>query len=212
MIKQIYLQHPGGLYYYRCHNIKIDRLVSFPALKQYLHDMFDKCPNEYFNGGPRSSMLKFKLDNLDLRSVSGHEVNSLARNALKHSNEESNHSKVESYMLEHDSNTIAVEVPLWLHNNEIANFKELFKEVRPLTGHVDVLRIEDGKVWIWDYKPNAHREKYAATQIFFYALMMSKRTGIGIEHFRCGYFDDRNAFVYKPEIQMAGSYELKDFI
>ncbi len=213
MIKQIYLQHPGGSYYYRLHNIKIDKLVRFSSLKSYLHDMFDKCPNEYFNdGGPRCSMAKFKLSDLDLKSIAGHEVNSLAKNALKYSDEESAHSRVESYMLERDANTIAVEVPLWLHANEIANFKELFKDVKPLTGHVDVLRIEDGKIWIWDYKPNAHREKFAATQIYFYALMMSKRTGIGMEHFRCGYFDDKNAFVYKPELKMSGSYELKEFI
>ena len=212
MIKQSYLQHPGGLYFYRVHNIKLNRLSSHTRLKSYLNDMFTKCPNEYFNGGPRSSMLRFRLDGLDVKSVSGHEVNALASNALKHNGEDSNHAKVESHMLENDDNTVAVEVPLWLQPDEIDNFKELFKENRPLTGHVDVLRIEDKNIWIWDYKPNASRERFAATQIFFYALMMSKRTGINLENFRCGYFDERQAFMYKPELKMIRSYELKDFI
>ena len=66
-------------------------------------------------------------------------------------------------------------------------------------GHIDVLRVEDGAIWVWDYKPNASLEKYAATQVFFYALMLSKRTGIPLEKFRCGYFDSYNCYMFKPE-------------
>jgi len=43
------------------------------------------------------------------------------------------------------------------------------------------------------------REEYASTQTYFYALMLSKRTGIPLENFRCGYFDSHYAFMFKPE-------------
>ena len=64
------------------------------------------------------------------------------------------------------------------------------------------LRVEGKNIWVWDYKPNANKEKYAPTQIFFYAYMLSRRTGIPLENFRCGYFDHKFAFAYKPEREL----------
>ena len=104
-------------------------------------------------------------------------------------------------MLENDENTIAIEVPLWLEANEIELYENLFQSKNPLTGHIDLIRIEDGKIWIWDYKPSAKREKYASTQVYFYALMLSKRTGIPLDNFMCGYFDSANCYIFKPEPQ-----------
>jgi hypothetical protein len=78
-------------------------------------------------------------------------------------------------------------------------FREFFQEEGPLSGHIDVLRLEDGKIWVWDYKPKAEKEKYATTQTFFYSLMLSKRTGIPLDKFMCGYFDEKTSFVFKPD-------------
>lgn len=162
--------------------------------------MFDDCPHDLFNSGPRGSALKFKVPDLDVSCLMEHEVCALAELGLKYNAEryKSNHSKVQMFMLENDKKSIALEVPIWLRSSEIDNFSELFNCTEPLTGHIDVLRIEDDKVWVWDYKPNAHREKYATTQTYFYALMLSLRTGIPLEKFRCGYFDQNYAFVFKP--------------
>ena len=84
---------------------------------------------------------------------------------------------------------------------ELEAFKALFGCEEPLTGHIDVLRVEDGKVWVWDYKPNATKEKYAHCQVLFYCLMLAKRTGIPLDRFRAGYFDEDTAFVFKPEVE-----------
>ena len=62
-----------------------------------------------------------------------------------------------------------------------------------------------------NFKPNAIREKYAATQVYFYALMLSKRTNKDLEDFRCGYFDNDYAFVFKPELKMINRKTLFDF-
>jgi hypothetical protein len=127
-----------------------------------------------------------------------HEVALLARMGLDSNYYQDAHSNVQMFMLSYDEKTIAIETPIWLLPEELEQYKKLFKEEKPLTGHIDILRIENNKIWVWDFKPNAHREKYATTQTFFYALMLSKRTGIPLNEFMCGYFDDKNTYIFNP--------------
>ena len=101
-------------------------------------------------------------------------------------------------LLNVDPKTVSVEVPLWLDSHELEHYETLFGSTEPLSGHIDILRIEDGKVWIWDYKPAAAKEKWASTQLNCYAHMLSARTGVPLEHIRCGYFDAETSFVFKP--------------
>lgn len=215
MIKQISFDH-GWYYFYRLHSSKTELLCNgcHNSLKKYLNEVFENCPNEYFHTGPRGSRLKFKLNNLNLIETKNHELSKLTSLGLKENDNryKSAHSKVQVFMLENDGNTLAVEVPLWFEPEEMTAFNELFGSNEPLTGHIDVLRIEDGLIWVWDYKPNASLEKFAATQVFFYALMLSKRTGIPLDKFRCGYFDSANAYMFKPENKLLNPHSLKNFI
>ena len=201
VIKQVFFNHRGGKYVYRMHTEKIRKLCTgkFNAVKEYLYEMLESCPSEYFNDGPRGSCLRFNLvDNTVI--VTGHGVSVLAKYGLEVNRERFSdaHSRIQSFMLENDNNTLAMEVPIWLLPKEFAGYKALFKSDGVLTGHIDILRIEDGKIWVWDYKPNAKNERYATTQTFFYAYMLHRRTGIPLEKFRCGYFDHYYAFIYKP--------------
>lgn len=157
----------------------------------------DECPNEYFAKGPRSSQLRMKFD-VDTVKIKGHEVSELARQGLALDQYSTAHTNVQMFMLQNDDKTISIEVPIWLFDKELPGYFDLFNSEDVLTGHIDALRIEDGLVWVWDYKPNAHKEKYATTQTNFYAIMLSQRTGVPIDKFRCGYFDDEHAFVFKP--------------
>ncbi len=204
VIKQTSFKH-GWFYHYRVHNLKSKELLKeYSELYNYLYDMFDNCPHEYFEGGPRGSALKFNIGMLNKKQIIGHEVSSLTKVGLE-ANEnryKSAHSKVQVFMLENDNSTIAVEVPIWLQAEELKTYQDFFNSNEPLTGHIDVLRIEDGKIWVWDYKPGACKEKYACTQTFFYALMLSKRTGIPLENFRCGYFDEFFAYVFEPKEEL----------
>lgn len=203
MILHKSFDHLGGYYHYRLHQLKAKELCNngSASLKKYLEGLFNNCPNSYFIGGPRSSGLKLTLKNLNLRSVKNHEVCTLAKEGLDANSERyaTNHSRVQVFMLENDGNTIAVEVPLWMEEKEHIDFQSLFKSMKPLTGHADLLRVEDDKVWIWDYKPSARKELFAATQVYFYSVMLSKRTKIPLEDFRCGYFDHKDSFIFKPE-------------
>lgn len=148
-------------------------------------------------------MLKFRLP-CNLMEIKGHEVSTLASLGLEFNKDRfpDKHSQVQTYMLENDHHTVAMEVPLWMEQQELESYQRLLESGKPLTGHVDVLRVEGDKIWIWDYKPNAGKEKYAATQVYFYALMLSRRTNLSLDHFRCGYFDHQRAFVFQPTQQL----------
>ena len=94
--------------------------------------------------------------------------------------------------------------------SEHALMKKLeFLGNEPLTGHIDLLRVDNNKIWVWDYKPGALKEKYAATQTYFYALMLAKRTGISLDNFRCGYFDTAHALMFKPKEEMLESKDIE---
>jgi len=199
VIKHTSFKH-GWYYHYRVHKAKSEMLEpKFASLKSYLFNMFTDCPHEFFSTGPRGSRLKFSVP-LSILDASNHEVCKLAELGLKINKDRfsSAHSKVQVFMLENDNKTLAMEVPIWANANELKIAYPSWKINPPLTGHIDILRMEDGKIWIWDYKPNAAKEKYAATQVYFYALMLSIRTGIPIDKFGCGYFDNINAFIFKP--------------
>lgn len=200
MILKASLKHGGyEAYQFRIHKNKMSDLCvgKFDGLKRYLQDVMVDCPHQYFLEGPRSSVLKFRLP-VELKNVTNH-VEILARIGLESNYYNNAHMNVQMFMLAYDSKTIAIETPLWLLPEEYESFKKIFDSEKPLSGHIDILSIEDGKIWVWDYKPNAHREKYAATQVYFYALMLSKRTGIPLENFMCGYFDDRNTYIFDPD-------------
>ena len=194
--------HHGWFYHYRVHCKKTDSLCGngYSSLGGFMAKMLSECPDHYFDTGPRSSSLKFDVNTKPAR-VDGHEVCKLAELGMQTGRYKTAHSNVEVYMLENDSSTIAVEVPIWLQPHELEAYRALFDSEEPLTGHIDILRVEDDSIWIWDYKPNAEKEKHADCQVLFYAIMLSKRTGIPLEKFRCGYFDEKTAFVFKPEIE-----------
>jgi len=199
LIKHVLFDH-GWWYNYCIHENKSSALLNNrKTLKDFLYSLFEECPHEYFLSGLRCSKLKIPV-RCDIESVSNHEISLLSRYALEINSKayKSSHLKVQMFLLEHDKKTVAIEVPVWLLPEELHKFGDYFKSNGPLTGHIDILRIEDEKIWVWDYKPNAAAERYAATQTYFYALMLSARTGIPLEKFRCGWFDSHSAFVFKP--------------
>lgn len=192
----------GWFYHYRFHVPKLAQLccAELSPLVGYMEKMMQECPDHYFLTEPRSSALRFDVSTNHTR-VEGHEVSKLAELAVKNGRYRTAHSNVEVFMLENDANTIGVELPVWLYPHELDFYRALFNCEEPLSGHIDLLRVEDDNIWIWDYKPNADKEKYASCQVLFYAIMLSKRTGIPLDRFRCGYFDEASAYIFKPSIE-----------
>jgi len=198
MIKNKVFKH-GWFYNYRLHVPKTDVLCSngLSPLKNYLTDVFDSCPNDYFNNEVRSSKLKMELP-IELHHTSGHEMCLMADRCFE--DFKKSHNSIQSFMLEHDNKTISTEVPLWLTHLETKNV--IPNAAAELTGHIDLLRIENNKIWVWDFKPKAIKEKYAAGQTFMYSLMLSSRTGIPLKNFACGYYDENDAFVFQPDMNI----------
>jgi len=200
MIKQTPFKHRKLFYHYRIHSKKL-RLMpkNLKNLELYLYDMLENCPNEYFEKGLRSSELKFQIDKLKIYEINGHELCALTKQALNQEIKKTSHTKVQCYCLQNDNKTIAVEIPVWLFLEESEELKKISDSKNPLTGHIDLLRNEEGNIWVWDFKPKAEKEKFAATQVLFYTLMLSKRTKIPLKYFRCGYFDEKKAFIFEPK-------------
>lgn len=173
-------------------------LLTPKKLQKYLIDMSSKCPHEKFLTGPRSSALKIKSLAKPIE-VPANDVCCLAAEGLEWGMQGTAHGNVQLHMIKNDPKTIGVEVPLWLDEDEFDTFGLKFNEPGPISGHIDVVRIEDDKIWIWDFKPKAAKEKYADMQVLMYALILSHRTQIPLEEFRCGYFDQHTSYVFEPK-------------
>lgn len=190
------LNHPWPYHYF--YHEDHDSLESFQEILSFHNEMKSNCPHEKFLSGPRSSSLKFD-SKAKLIQIPNHEICTLAKNGLDWGMQGTAHGNVQLWMMRHDPKTISIELPLWLSEDELSEYGFSYETKGSLSGHVDVLRIEDGKIWVWDFKPKAIKEKYADTQVLMYTLMLSHRTKIPLEKFMCGYFDEETSFVFKPE-------------
>ena len=66
-----------------------------------------------------------------------------------------------------------------------------------LTGHIDLLQIRNGQIHILDYKPNADKEK-PIEQLTWYALALSRLTGLRLYEFKCAWFDEKSFYEFYP--------------
>jgi hypothetical protein len=195
-IKYTALRHPWFYHYYV--DTQKTHLYTPKKLHAFLESMFHACPHHKFLDGPRSSSLK-KKSSARVTEIPCNDVCQFAQDGNAWGLQGTAHGNVQLHMLQNDPKTIGVEIPLWLDEDEYKALGLFFDKEGPLTGHIDIVRIEDDKIWIWDYKPKAAKEKYADTQVLMYAIMLSMRIGLPLENFMCGYFDEQTSFVFKPE-------------
>ncbi len=193
-------QHRPAFYRYRVAVARVPRLPE--PMADYLHALFTNCPNHLFSetvfraSGVSRRQLGIEIP---LTRVSDHDIIALARRSHGVGDFSSRHENLQKYFLEHDPATIACEVPVWMESWEFADYSQILGTREPLTGHIDVLRREeDGRLGVWDYKPHAAAERNAHLQVFLYALMLSLRTGLPLSAFFCGYFDEKDAYLFEP--------------
>jgi hypothetical protein len=188
--------HGKGHYYrFRLAQHKLNRLPK--SLLDFLLTLPSNCPNAFFSTGPRASNFEVPL-RVEVTHLKNHPCIDYAKAALGHRRFKSAHEDIEKYMLENDPDCVATEVPLWLDNSEMNKYVWARSQQGCLTGHIDILRYEpDHLVGIWDFKPSAASSIRARIQTFLYALMLSTRTGLPLYLFRCGYFDNEDAFVFQ---------------
>jgi transposase-like protein len=195
--------HHVQVYNFKYHDLKLNLAAKkFPSLRKYIRDMYESCPNELFKKeGPRCSSLRIEIKPRKIPKANNAPKlanfgTTLARSSKSH------HQKVEDFMLINDSATIATEIPVFVHPNELTKTQRKIIGLdikRTLTGHIDILQVRFDRIHVLDYKPDTKKDdKRAAEQVFLYTLALSKRTGIPLSEFTCAYFDDKNYFQFSP--------------
>ncbi|OHB07649.1 MAG: hypothetical protein A2W64_00380 [Candidatus Zambryskibacteria bacterium RIFCSPLOWO2_02_39_10] len=138
------------------------------------------------------------------------------------------HEILQRFMIANDSCTVATEVPVYIRREDVEHlenelkfniagpegveFKKRKGDELPkgkatsasgrrfpklLTGHIDFVQIRNGCIHILDYKPNASKEK-PIEQLTWYALALSRLTGLRIFNFVCAWFDEKDYFQFYP--------------
>jgi ATP-dependent exoDNAse (exonuclease V) beta subunit len=125
------------------------------------------------------------------------------------------HEELQRFMIANDGCTVATEVPVYIRREDVAHMENVLKfkisdngkigikggkEIdvpKLLTGHIDFIQIRNGSVHLLDYKPNAVKEK-PIEQLTWYALAMSRLTGLRLFEFKCAWFDEKDYFEFYP--------------
>lgn len=190
ILKHKIFLHNGLQYNFKYHIPKINMRCTgaiLYKLKTYLHSITKGTP-DYFGNDKRCSQPEAKIQPQLKRQYNlACKMSNFSLKAVRNNRER--HTYVEDFMIINDSTTIAVEVPVWFWDK---------KNDSGISGHIDILQIRKGLVFILDYKPGAEREKKAASQLMLYARALSYRTSISLKNFRCAWFDESDYFEFEP--------------
>jgi ATP-dependent exoDNAse (exonuclease V) beta subunit len=120
-------------------------------------------------------------------------------------------------MLANDSTRIAVEVPIWLLEADIAGLEDIYgvfivpkqssarrggRKPRFITGHIDFLQARNGAIHILDYKPNARISKpiYKPT---IYALALTRLVpSLKLFDISCAWFNETCYNEFYPRLAL----------
>ena len=191
--------------------------TSFAALADFLESVPAACPHDLFrrDEGARGSQLNPSFIDTATgpivveRPNTATETASLVLPAVGTNYER--HPKLQKFMLANDSVTVAIEVPIWLTESDIAAIERRWSVAlvprtasapRVVTGHIDFLQIRNGAIHILDYKPDARTNKPFA-QLTIYALALSQMTGIPLFDFKCAWFNERQYCEFFPRTMLA---------
>jgi transposase-like protein len=200
-IRSIKLYH-RQIYGYAFHRPKLDFLragtldekrtgdARFAGVANFLEAVPMTCPHDLFrrDDNPKARASQATPTWAD---PSGIIVNS-KRNAATDAaaliipavgNNKLRHETLQHFMLANDSVTVAIEIPIWLEEHDIAALEaqhgiELAPRIgespRSITGHLAFLQVRNGAVHILDYKADARTNRPIA-QLTIYALALTRR-------------------------------------
>ena len=212
------------LYRFRYHRAKTVLMLeefgnrNLRRLKEYLDAVSSETPHQYFQDGERMSEVRSKFDTADMIVKSKTNfANRLAGFVLQAvSDNKARHEAVQRFFLANDSVTVATEVPVYIRREDVAHMENILnfkisdnglmqfkgrKQTeqlpRLLTGHIDIVQIRNGQVHILDYKPGAAKER-PIEQLTWYALALSRLTGLRLFEFTCAWFDEKDYYQFFP--------------
>ncbi len=226
MVEVMTLAH-RQLYRFRYHRPKLIlqleeyRNRGFGRLMEYLDAVSTETPHQYFSNkdSGRMSEIKSKFSKANM-VVRGKEnfATRLTKFVLQSvPDNKQRHEEVQRFFIANDSVTIATEVPVFIRYEDVEHFEQVLKfkileddglialkrikRRKPfpkiVTGHIDLVQVRNGIVHILDYKPNAAKEK-PIEQLTWYALALSRHTGLKLFEFKCAWFDEKDYFEFYP--------------
>jgi len=224
MVETVTLAHKQ-LYRFRYHRPKLALALeeyknrNFTNLMEYLDTVSTEVPHRDFPNGERMSEVRSKFDTSNM-IVKGKEnfATKLTKFVIQGVTEnKQRHEEVQRFFIANDSVTVATEVPVSIRKEDVEHleatlkFKVLEEEglihlknrkkkvpfPDVLTGHIDIVQVRNGIVHILDYKPNAAKEK-PIEQLTWYALSLSRLTGLRLFEFKCAWFDEKDYFEFYP--------------
>jgi ATP-dependent exoDNAse (exonuclease V) beta subunit len=158
---------------------------------------------------------KFSTADMIVKSKSNY-ANRLAKFVLQTVSENKmRHEALQRFFIANDSCTVATEVPVYIRKEDVTYMENVLKfkisddqkielkgkkkidMPRLLTGHIDLIQIRNGQVHIMDYKPNAAKER-PIEQLTWYALALSRLTGLRLFEFTCAWFDEKDYYQFFP--------------
>ena len=121
------------------------------------------------------------------------------------SNNKLRHETLQNFMLANDTVTVAAELAVLISSDDINHFKHelgfdipiTLKDGEYITGHIDLIQVRNGSIYIMDFKPSANKEK-PVDQLTLYALALSRLTGIRLYHMKCAWFDEEDYYEFFP--------------
>ena len=206
------------LYQFRYHRAKMKlsldeeyRNRSLRPLKEYLDSVSSETPHQYFEDGVRASEIKerFSTDKLYIRGKQNYATKTAAFVLQAVKENTARHDALQRFFIANDSVTVATEVPVYITGDDIVHMRDRLgfdipecKEIGSrhrliITGHIDFLQVRNGRVHILDFKPRADREK-PIEQLTWYALALSRLTGLRMYEFMCAWFDEDNYYEFFP--------------
>lgn len=223
MVEVVTMAH-RQLYRFRYHRAKTSLMLEefgnrhLFRLKEYLDAVSSETPHQYFQNGERMSDMRSKFDTADMivKSKTNY-ANHLAAFVLQSvADNKARHEAVQRFFLANDSVTVATEVPVYIRKEDIEHMENTLnfkitddgmikikgrksqeKMPRLLTGHIDLVQIRNGQAHILDYKPKAAKER-PIEQLTWYALALSRLTGLRLFNFTCAWFDEHGYYQFYP--------------
>jgi len=197
---------------------------NFRPLKDFLDSVASETPHQNFLEGERMSEVRSKFDKTDMIVKSKQNfANKLTEFALKGAKSNKlRHEAVQRFMIANDSVTVATKVPVLIRREDVLHMQRVLgfqivdenigltfknrgeREKRKsnelpklLTGHIDLIQVRNGMIHLLDYKPNSTKEK-PIEQLTWYALALSRLTGLRVFEFKCAWFDEKDYFEFYP--------------
>jgi transposase-like protein len=216
-IRSIKLYH-RQVYGYAYHRPKLELLrdgslddkrsgdTRFAAVADFLERIPTTCPHNLFRSDddPNARASQAEPDFADTsRIIVNRKENAATQTAAliipAVGNNKLRHETLQHFMLANDSVTVAIEIPIWLDEEDIAALERQHgiqltprgsNSPRVITGHIDFLQVRNGAVHVLDYKPDARTNKPIA-QLAIYALALTRRVpGLKLFDIKCAWFNE----------------------